>query len=251
MKDRVIQLASVTMFFVLWKGYVEAFGVSPLVLPPPERVFWALVVLLGDPETYYHMYTTLIEVMSGFVIAVLIGTIIGQLLGRIRILDVIFKPFVIALQVTPKVALIPLFIVWFGFGLESKIIISATIAFFPVFSNSYLGAKSVDVGLVEVFKVGGATNYKRFRLLIVPSSLPYILTGMEMAIVLSIIGAVVSEFVAGSRGLGYLATVMLQQMQVDALFAVVIILAVFGFILYFSVGAVRKKVIPWHESARK
>ena len=139
---------------------------------------------------------------------------------------------------------------WFGFGIESKIIISALLAFFPVFSNSYLGAKSVDTGLIEVFQVGKASTWQRFKLLVIPASLPYILTGMEMAIVLAIIGAVVSEFVAGSRGLGYLATIKLQDLEVDTLFAVVILLAMIGFVLYFTVGSLRKVVIPWHESAK-
>ncbi|HEY9279536.1 MAG TPA: ABC transporter permease [Eoetvoesiella sp.] len=250
MKRLSIQFTSVVVFFLLWKGYVTTFNVSPLVLPPPEDVLYALVNLMQRSDTYFHIYTTLAECLGGFIIAVILGTIIGQLLGRITLLDTIFKPFVIALQLTPKVALIPLFILWFGFGIESKIIISALMAFFPVFSNSYLGAKSVDSGLIEVFGVGQATSWQRFKLLVIPSSLPYILTGMEMAIVLSIIGAVVSEFVAGSRGLGYLATVKLQDLEVDTLFAVVILLALIGFVLYFAVGSLRRFMIPWHESAQ-
>ena len=250
MSRHFIPIVSVVVFFLIWKGYVFCFEVSPLVLPPPEDVLSALVRLMQRDDTYYHIYTTLVECLGGFCIAVILGTVLGQLLGRIDLLDRIFKPFVIALQLTPKVALIPLFILWFGFGIESKIIISALLAFFPVFSNSYLGAKSVDTGLIEVFHVGRATSWQRFRLLVVPASLPYILTGMEMAIVLAIIGAVVSEFVAGSRGLGYLATIKLQDLEVDTLFAVVILLAMIGFVLYFAVGSLRKVVIPWHESAQ-
>lgn len=250
MKKLIIQTTSVLTFLVLWKGYVTLAGVSPLVLPAPEAVFMALYKLMQQPDTYFHIKTTLYECLGGFTLAVFFGTVLGQVLGRIQILDTIFKPFIVALQLTPKVALIPLFILWFGFGLESKIVISAVMGFFPVFSNSYLGAKSVDNGLSEVFTVGHALMRKRFRLLVVPASLPYILTGMEMAIVLSIIGAVVSEFVAGSRGLGFLATVKLQEMQVDMLFAVVILLASIGFILYFGVGSLRKVLVPWHESAK-
>lgn len=251
MNKILIQIAAVAAFFLFWKGYVHFGEVSPLVLPPPEAVLSALIRLLGDSETYYHLGITLSECVGGFLFAIIFGTLIGQLLGRVPILDTIFKPFVIALQVTPKVALIPLFILWFGFGLESKIIVSAVLAFFPVFANSYLGAKSVDRGLAEVFMVGRAKHARRFRLLVIPSSLPYILTGMEMAIVLAIIGAVVAEFVAGTRGLGYLATIKLQELEVDTLFAVVLLLAAIGFTLYFAVGSLRKFLIPWHESANK
>ncbi|WP_296556208.1 ABC transporter permease [Pigmentiphaga sp.] len=251
MKKTLIQVASIVVFLAIWKSYVVLFEVSPLVLPPPEAVLTALIVLLQQPDTYMHMRTTLFECLGGFCIAVVLGSVLGQVLGRVAILDTIFKPFIVGLQLTPKVALIPLFILWFGFGIESKIVISAVMGFFPVFSNSYLGAKSVDSGLSEVFTVGKALVRKRFRLLVIPSSLPFILTGMEMAIVLSIIGAVVSEFVAGSRGLGYLATVKLQEMQVDTLFAVVLLLATIGFLLYFSVGSLRKILVPWHESAKQ
>jgi NitT/TauT family transport system permease protein len=251
MKKLTIQTISIVTFFLIWKTYVSVAGVSPLVLPPPEAVAMALYRLLQQPESYFHIRITLTECIGGFLIAVVTGTVLGQLLGRYELLDTIFKPFIVALQLTPKVALIPLFILWFGFGLESKIIISAVLGFFPVFANSYLGAKSVDRGLVEVFQVGKAITRKRFSLLVMPSSLPFILTGMETSIVLSIIGAVVSEFVAGSKGLGYLATVKLQEMQVDTLFAVVILLAVIGFILYFAVGSLRKKLVPWHESAKQ
>ncbi len=251
MKKIAIQFTSVLAFFLFWKGYVTVFDVSPLVLPPPESVLSAFWRLLGESETYYHLGVTLAECLGGFAIAVVFGTVIGQLLGRVPLLDTIFKPFVIALQVTPKVALIPLFILWFGFGLESKIIVSAVLAFFPVFANSYLGAKSVDRGLVEVFQVGQAQPARRFRLLVIPASLPYILTGMEMSIVLAIIGAVVAEFVAGTRGLGYLATIKLQELEVDTLFGVVVLLALIGFTLYFAVGSLRKMLIPWHESAAR
>src|SRR5690606_20764109 len=157
----VLQVFAVVAFFLIWKGYVHFFDVSPLVLPAPELVVVALFRLLGQPDTYYHLGVTLAECLGGFLFAVVFGTVIGQLLGRVALLDTIFKPFVIALQVTPKVALIPLFILWFGFGLESKIIVSAVLAFFPVFANSYLGAKSVDRGLSEVFTVGQAKQSPR------------------------------------------------------------------------------------------
>lgn len=247
----IVQISAVALFFVFWKAYVTGLNVSTLVLPPPEHVFSALVDLFASGEVWYHLYITLLECVGGFAIACVIGVTTGMALGRSETLDVVFKPFVIALQVTPKVALIPLFIIWFGFGLESKVIVSAVLAFFPVFSNTYLGARSVDRGLVELFEVGNASRSRRFTKLILPSSMPYILTGMEMAIVLAIIGAVVAEFMAGSRGLGYLALMKQQQLQVDGLFAVVIILALIGFVLYFVVGSLRKFLIPWHESANR
>lgn len=173
-----------------------------------------------------------------------------QLLGRIAIMDTICKPFVIALQLTPKVALISLFIVLFGFGMEAKIIVATVLTFFPVFSNAYLGAQSQGKGRLDRFEVNKATRWNQFRLLVFPSSLLFILTGAEMAIVLAIVGAVVAKFIAGNKGLSYLALVNMRGLKVDELFAVVISLAVVGFLLYFAVDSVSRIAIPWHESVR-
>ena len=154
-----------------------------------------------------------------------------------------------ATQVVPKVALVPLFILWFGFGPESKIIIAAVLAFFPILTNTMLGVKSVDCGHRDVMTVLNASRWDAFITMELPSSLPAIVAGMEVGIVLAIIGAVVGEYLGGSTGLGHLAVASLNDFKVGMMFAVIILLTLLGFALYMVIGLLRRLLTPWHESA--
>jgi NitT/TauT family transport system permease protein len=151
-------------------------------------------------------------------------------------------------QVVPKVAFIPLFVIWFGFGVTSKIIMAATLAFFPIMLNVMLGVRSVDRGHRDVMLGLGARRWATFRDLELPSTLPYVFAGMEVAIVFSVIGAIVGEYLGGSEGLGYLVVVSLNALDAPQLFAVILLLAVLGCLLYVVVTAAKRFAIPWHES---
>ena len=240
-------LLTVAILLIAWSVYVRRAGVSPFVLPAPEAIAAAFVDLLRERDFMRHVGITLLETLSGFAIATVTGIALGTALAKSPFLERALKPLIVTMQVVPKVALIPLFILWFGFGPESKIVISAVLAFFPVFSNTLLGMKSVDRGAVELFKVLYARPLHRFLLLELPSSGPYILTGMEVGIVLAIIGAIVGEFMGGNAGLGYLAVARLQELNVASLFAVITALAFIGLFLYALIGALRRLLIPWHQ----
>lgn len=233
-----------------WEGYVRAFEVSRLVLPPPSEVLLKWVEFLGSPTVWYHTGVTAAETFLGFFFASVLGVGLGVLLGKMPRLERMLNPFVIATQVIPKVALVPLFVVWFGFGMTSKVVIATILAFFPILLNTVLGIKSVDRGHVEVMESINATRWQRLTQLDFPSSLPYILTGMEVGVVLSIIGAVVGEYLGGSVGLGNLAVREMNSYNTTALFAVIIHLSVLGFIFYAAVVGVRKYLIPWHGSSK-
>ncbi len=240
--------ALIILFIAAWHFYVVWFDVSKFILPTPGSVVDGLVELFDTPSTYKHTWITVYETMAGFAIASVIGIGLGAILGKVRWLEQALNPFIIATQVVPKVALIPLFILWFGFGPESKIVISAIIAFFPILTNTLLGVKSVDFGHKDIMISLNASKWQTFILLEFPSALPAILTGLEVGIVLAIIGAVVGEYLGGSEGLGYLAIATLSAYKVNMLFAVIILLTAVGFILYAAVAGIRRFAIPWHES---
>ena len=244
-----LPIIMVVAFFLGWTAYVRIAGISPFILPEPLAIFTAFIALVQEDKIWTHVGVTLLETLSGFGLAILVGVSLGVVMGKVRAVEVALKPFVVATQVIPKIALVPLFILWFGFGPESKIVISAVLAFFPIFSNTLLGIKSVDAGYKEVMTVFEASRFSRFAMLELPSALPFILTGMEIGIVLSIIGAIVGEFVGGNVGLGYLSVVTLQELQVDTLFAVVLLLTMIGLSLYVMVSALRRLLVPWHGSA--
>jgi NitT/TauT family transport system permease protein len=235
-------------FLVGWKLYVDLMGVSRFILPPPEQVGRAFVALVAGKTTGLHAGITLYETVVGFAFALLFGVGLAALLGRLPWLERALMPFVVALQVVPKVALVPLFILWFGFGPGSKVIVAAVLAFFPIFTNTLLGVKSVERGHRDVMDSLNAGRWQSLWLLELPSALPYVLAGMEVGIVLAVIGAVVGEYLGGSEGLGHLAVATLNAFQVDALFAVILLLTVMGFGLWLLVVLLRRAVIPWHES---
>jgi NitT/TauT family transport system permease protein len=237
------------VFLIGWEAYVRVFDVSRLVLPPPSDVMVSWVEFLTSPSGWYHTGITAWETLLGFVLATILGVGLGVLLGKMPRLEKILNPFVIATQVVPKVALVPLFVVWFGFGITSKVVIATILAFFPILLNTILGIKSVDSGHIEVMASLNATRPQRLAQLDFPSSLPYILTGMEVGVVLSIIGAVVGEYLGGSVGLGNLAVKEMNSYNTTALFAVIIHMSILGFLFYAAVVGVRKYLIPWHSSA--
>lgn len=232
----------------LWQITIDVFEVSKFIVPRPMEVWDGLVKILGKAETYDHTWTTVYEATAGFLIGSLAGVMIGAVLAKMPLLEFTLSPFIVAAQVVPKIALIPLFILWFGFGSESKILMAAMLAFFPVFANTLFGIKSVDPGHRDVMISLNAGRWQTFIRLEFPSALPSILTGMEVGMVFATVGAVVGEFMGGSAGLGFLAMSALNGFEVDTLFAVLILLTVVGFALYSLVMATRRLAVPWHES---
>jgi NitT/TauT family transport system permease protein len=231
-----------------WQMAVSVFGVSAFILPTPADVAAAVVRLLGEPSTWGHVAITLAEVTLGFLAALAFGLVVGVVLGRAEWLERALRPVLVAVQVVPKVAFIPLFVIWFGFGVTSKIIMAATLAFFPIMLNVMLGVRSVDRGHRDVMLGLGARRWPTFRDLELPSTLPYVFAGMEVAVVFAVIGAIVGEYLGGNEGLGYLVVVSLNSLDAPSLFAVILLLAVLGCALYLLVNTAKRFAIPWHES---
>lgn len=240
--------ASVIVFLVAWSLYVHTAAVSAFVLPPPEAIVAALSKMVFDPQLWSHTLVTVTETVSGFIIAVFLGVLLGLVMARIPPVEWAAKPFIIVFQLIPKIALAPLFILWFGFGMESKIVISAALAFFPVFSNALVAFKSVEKGDRDVMVILQARPTQRFVMLELPTALPVILTGMEVAVVLAMIGAIVGEFIGGNEGLGFLAVSYLQNLAVPNLFGVIVLLTLLGLVLYAIIGRLRNWLTPWHAS---
>jgi NitT/TauT family transport system permease protein len=236
------------VFFVAWDVFVRVFDISELVLPPPLTVLESLVEVVQDPETWEHAQVTAMETISGFLIAVVCGVAVGVVLGKVPWLERTLRPLIVASQVVPKVALIPLFVIWFGFGMTSKVIMSAMLAFFPIMLNVQLGVRSVEAGQRDVMKSLNASRWQTFKHVELKSTMPYVFAGMEVGIVFAIIGTIVGEYLGGSEGLGYLVVRTLNDLDAPALFAVIILLSVLGLVLYFIVNGLKRFFIPWHES---
>jgi NitT/TauT family transport system permease protein len=232
-----------------WHAYVKGSGISPFILPAPADVWTEWLALMTNPRGWNHTYWTLYATLAGFFWAIVVGVGLGVMIARLRWLELTLNPFIIATQVIPKVALVPLFVVWFGFGITSKVIVAAVLAFFPILTNTVLGVKSIDEGHRDVMMSLNATRWQVFRRLELPSALPYILTGLEVGIVLAIIGAIVGEYLGGNQGLGRMLIERMNAFEMDEMFAILIHMSMIGFVLYFSIGALRRLLVPWHGSA--
>jgi NitT/TauT family transport system permease protein len=252
MRERLLSVAiGLVVLIVLvggWKLYVEAADVSRFVLPPPEDVATATWDLFGQDGTWGHLRVTLWEIVAGFGAATIFGIATGIAIGEVRVVERALSPFLIALQVLPKVAVIPLLILWLGFGAGAKIVIAAIFAFFPVTAGTRAGIRSVERNHRDLATTLQATRWQRLTQVDLPSSLPSILTGMEVGIVLATVGAIVAEYLSGSEGLGWLATFYLNQLQVDALFGVIVLMSGLGLLLYAAVIGLRRLLVPWHQS---
>jgi NitT/TauT family transport system permease protein len=237
---------------VAWKLYVSYSDISEYVVPTPEDAWASLVELLREPSTWtVHLWITLLETLVGFAIAVVTGIAVGAVLGRVYWLELALRPIIVALQVVPKVALIPIFVILFGFGVASKIVTAAILAFFPIMLNVMLGVRSVSAGHREVMRSLDAGRWQTFRHLDFPSTLPYVFAGMEVGIVFALIGAIVGEYLGANEGLGNLVVVSLNALDAPRLFAVIILLAALGSVLYFGVTGLKRLMIPWHESVQQ
>lgn len=234
--------------FSVWEIVVRAFHVNALILPAPSQIFVRLFQLLGTSSIWRDAQTTATEAVVGFLIAVVVGVVAGVVLGKSPLLEISMRPLVVGSQVVPKVALIPLFVIWFGFGISSKIIIAALMGFFPIMLNVQLGVRSVDPGQRDVMRSLNASKWQTFRHLELKSTLPYVFAGMEVGIVFAVIGAIVGEYLGGSVGLGYQLVQTLNNLDASGLFAVILMLSALGLLLYFLVTVAKRLAIPWHES---
>jgi len=239
---------TLVLMIIIWKLVIAVFDVSPFVLPQPEDVIGGMGDLINSDGFWTDVRTTLTETLVGFGIALVLGIVGGTVLGRVVWLEQALRPVIVASQVVPKVALIPLFIIWFGFGITSKIIIVALLAFFPILLNVILGVRSVDTGHRDVMRSLNASRWQTFRRMEYPSTLPYVLAGMEVGIVFAVVGAVVGEYLGGDQGLGYRIVTSLNNLEAETLFAVIVVLTLFGFLLYLAVVGLKRLLIPWHES---
>lgn len=228
-------LISLLLFFsllIIWEAFVRKTGVSALIFPAPTAVLAVLWEGLTVGFLWPHIWVTSVETLIGFSLGCIIGFIAGLILGEVIFLRQLLWPYVLASQVIPKLALGPIFIVWFGFGMTSTIVITALICFFPLLENTMTGLQSVSPNKRDLFRMLGASRWQTLLRLKIPSGLPVILAGVRVAIVLALVGAVVGEFIGGSSGLG--ASIITAQGMMDStlMFALFIVITALGSLFY-------------------
>ncbi|MDM8358060.1 ABC transporter permease [Pandoraea communis] len=228
-----------------WHLAVRVAAPSSLIFPGPGDVVMQLFSQINSGELSKHLGVTMYEIVAGFIIGSVLGFLLGVVVEEIEILELLVYPYIVAFQTMPKVAIAPLFIVWFGYGATSKVVITATIAFFPVLANTIVGLRSIPKEQVDLMVAYTASRWQVFKLARLPNALPYVFTGLDVGIVLAVIGAIVGEFVGAQSGLGYLILQKNFSMDTAGVFAILIVLSIIGLVLHWIVRVVAKKVLFW------
>ena len=239
----------VVILLGVWEGYVRLWAVPKWLLPAPSVIAMTLVVSRG--LLLDHTFVTFVEVVIGFGLSLLGGVLLACGIAASRTLERALYPFVIASQMVPIIVIAPLLLIWVGYGLAPKVIVVALTAFFPIVVNMVDGLRSVDPDVVNLLRTMGASRWQIFVKVQMPTSLPFLFSGLRVAMAVSVIGAVIGEWVGSSQGLGYLMIRSKPQFLTERVFAAIVALSVMGVALFGLVGVVEKLAIPWWHNEQR
>lgn len=237
-------LAIFALLFVLWESAVWLFGVKEYLLPPPSKVW--IEFIKRAPTVMASAWVTTQEIVAGYLLAVVVSVPLALAIASSRFMENAVYPVVVFLQIIPKIAIAPLFIIWFGFGFTPKVLLVFLLSFFPIVVASIAGFKSLDPDVMDFARTTGASRAKMFLRIRLPQALPDIFTGLKVGAALAATAAVVAEFVASDKGLGYLLLQYNGQLDTPMVFATIVLLSLIGLAVYYVVELIERIAIPWH-----
>jgi putative hydroxymethylpyrimidine transport system permease protein len=234
---------------VIWELWVQVWNIPKWQLPSPSEIARELVasrgLLLG------HTLVTLEEIVLGFIAALAAGLLLATGIAYSRILERSVYPIVIASQTVPIIAIAPLLLIWVGYGIAPKVIVVALICFYPIAVNTVDGLKAVDPDMVNMIKTLGASRWQVFTKLQMPTAMPYMFSGIKIGISVSVIAAVIGEWVGASAGLGYLITYSQPLFLTARVFAAIVVLSAMGISLFVLASVVERMMLPWHYTEKR
>ncbi|MBF8284404.1 MAG: ABC transporter permease [Anaerolineales bacterium] len=236
---------SVTAGLLIWEALVRVNGFPAFILPSPERVWARFLDVLNNGTLTRHTLITLSEVLAGLALGLAVASALGYVIAKSRSLERVLTPYIVASQSIPIVAIAPLLVIWLGSGLRSKVLICALIVFFPILINTVVGVRSVEPDLRDLMRSLKATRWQTFLKLELPAALPILLGGLKVGATLSVIGAVVGEFVGADRGLGFLINFGRGQYDTALVFVAVATLVVIAMSLYGLVALLERLLLNW------
>lgn len=249
-KTTAASLAVLAVFLAAWEWLPGLLGIPPFVLPPASRTWNEFLRMLANDRLLWHSGITSLEVIVGFFLGSLLGMVIGYLLGVSPRAEVVLSPYILALQIAPKVAFAPLFVMWLGYTVYPKILVAVLIVFFPVMVNVLTSMRAVDPDLVNLARAFSATRWQIFRMIEYPASLPPLFSGLRIGATLAVIGVVVGELVGGNLGLGYLLVFGEGQGNTAMVFVTIIVLTFIGIVAYGAVILAERRVLHYVPRAR-
>ncbi|KGA95974.1 ABC transporter permease [Alkalihalobacillus alcalophilus ATCC 27647 = CGMCC 1.3604] len=233
---------------LLWQVLTVLMDIPSYILPSPLEI---ISKFISDFSLIFsHSLTTLSEVLLGFGLSLLVGVPLAISIVYSRYLASSFYPIIIAIQCIPMVSVAPILVIWFGYGLATKVLLASLISFFPIVINSVVGFRSLDSDMHDLGRSIGISEWKIFYYLRLPNALPHLFGGFKVGITLAVVGAIVGEFVASERGLGYLQLTANNRLDTVMVFATLFALALLGMMLFFAVHLVERFVMPWYNATK-
>lgn len=245
-EDVLLPAGLLALIGLVWEEAVHLWGVPHYILPAPTEIFsvmWSRRGLLLS-----HSAVTLAEIGVGFAIAAGVGFMLAYAIHSSRIMERTLMPLIIASQTIPVFAIAPLLILWFGYGMGSKVVMAAIIVFFPIVINTVAGLRASDPDILSMLRIMEASSWQILVKVMIPQSLPFVFSGLKIGVAVAVIGAVIGEWVGARKGLGYLMIHANAQLQVDLVFASIFVLSIMGILLYILMGAMERIFIPWRRS---
>jgi NitT/TauT family transport system permease protein len=246
--SRVLLPALATILLIaIWQVSTGLFDIPSYLIPSPLKVLAALHSGLIKGTLWPHVWATFSAFVLGYLAGCLGALLLATIISEVSWLEQAVYPLIVAFQAIPKVALAPVIIVWFGFGIESKIVMVGLICFFPCFLNALVGLKSHNENLVDLYRAFGAGRRQIFLNVKLPSAATTIFAGLEISVVLALLGVVMSELVASRAGLGHVIAAAGADFNVAMMFACIIILSIMGVLATMLIGAIRRQVVFWER----
>jgi NitT/TauT family transport system permease protein len=249
-KTAAASLAVLAVFLAAWEWLPGVFAIPPFILPPASKVWSEFLRMLASDRLLWHSGITSLEVIVGFFLGSVLGMAIGYVLGVSPRAEVVLSPYILALQIAPKVAFAPLFVMWLGYTVYPKILVAILIVFFPVMVNVLTSMRTVDPDMVNLARAFSATRWQIFRMIEYPASLPPLFSGLRIGATLAVIGVVVGELVGGNLGLGYLLVFGEGQGNTAMVFVTIIMLTLIGIVAYGAVILVERRVLHYVPRAK-
>ena len=248
LKNYYYPISTTIVILVLWQLAIVLFSVPDYILPSPLviiKAFFGYLNLLGQ-----HTLVTLFEMLAGLLLAIVFSIVVSVIMVWSRPVEKTLLPLLVFFQTTPKLAIAPLFIVWFGFGYTPKIIIAFWLAYFPIVIATITGLRDIEPEMVDLTTSMSASTLQTFIKVRIPNSLPHFFSGLKLGGIVAMLGAIVGEFVGAHEGLGYLITMANHNYDVKLLFSVIIVLVTLGRLIYATTSLIERRTISWHVAMR-
>lgn len=245
--NRLLALSFGIFVLIVWAAATHSGLVHSLIIPTPIATLEAAGRVMGASYFWPNVWVTVQEIFWGFSIGMASGAILGIFVAMFASVRATLYPYLVALQAPPKIVLAPIFVTWFGFDMESKIAISVVMCFFPMFLNTLTGLSSVDPNAIKLMRSLTASRWQTFRQLLLPNAAPIMMAGVKMCWTLAVLGVIVGEFVGASAGIGYLIYAMNFQLDIPAVFFLIILLSLFTLFVYQLIEWMENRVIFWNS----